>query len=286
MRVYVSTNCLFNFDLQKTLSLYAQSGINKIELSSYPDIAQEDDIYKTISRYPADYLVHNYFPPPLKPFVFNLASENPEISQKSLTLAKKAIKLCNKINSLFYSFHGGFLYDPSEKLEKNSKTFIAKSEIVYSKEKALKIFLKNLLILKKTADKNNIGLLIENNVCPPILKNKLLFVDHQDFLWLFSQKGMENIAVLLDTGHLRVSAKTYGFSVFQFIDKLKNKIKAIHLHDNNGKADLHQKIKAGSWVENVIKKMEDKEPTLILETHLKNLKQILSQKNYLENLIS
>jgi len=284
MQIYVSTNCLFNYRLEKTLLQYSQAKINKIELSSCPDIAKPDNICKLVLQYPFNYLVHNYFPPPLKPFVFNLASKNPEIAQRSLELAKKAVQLCKKIGSPFYSFHSGFLYDAEVSLEEKTKTFKPINKTLYRKETALKNFFKNLIILQKIAKQNKVWLLIENNVCPPVLKNKLLFFDEKDFLWIFSHKEIDQVGILLDTGHLKVSAKTYGFSMSTVIQKLKDKIVALHLHDNNALADLHGKIKAGSWIENIIKQLKNPNLILILEARLKNINEVLQQKKYLESL--
>ena len=59
--------------------------------------------------------VHNYFPPPKNPFVINLASDNKEILNKSITHIKKSILLVKKLGGDTYSFHAGFRVDPNFK---------------------------------------------------------------------------------------------------------------------------------------------------------------------------
>lgn len=283
MKVFISSNCLFDYSLEKTLSLYKDSGIDQIELSSYSKKTSSENINEIINHHKVKYLVHNYFPPPPQPFIFNLASTNLKINQQSFQLAQNAILLAAKIKAPIYSFHAGFLQDAKVKMDKETNTFKFDNKNLADKKTALHIFLKNMCQLQKIAKKNKVILLIENNVCPPNLKDKLLFVDHQDFLWLFSQKGIEDVGVLLDTGHLKVSAQTYGFSPQKVIDKLKNKIKALHLHDNNGLADSHQGIKTNSWIVKLIKNLQKYQPILILEARLKNIDEVLQQKKYLES---
>jgi len=284
MSLYISINALSdNFKLAKILEIYHQNQINKIELSSWPHY--ELKILNALKIYPASYLVHNYFPAPKKPFVFNLASSNPKIVQKSLKLAKKAIKLCKLIHSPFYSFHGGLLFDSEGQLEAKTKTFKINSKI-YDKKQARQTFLSNLEKLLLFAQKMKVRLLIENNVCTPLLKNKLLFVDEEDFLWLFSKIENKNVGILLDLGHLKVSAQTYGFKAEKFISKVKGKIQALHLHDNDGKNDLHWPLTYQSWSWQLLKSLKLKchNLSLILEARLQNIQEILQQKKLVENL--
>ena len=106
------------------------------------------------------FIVHNYFPPPQRPFVLNLASLNESIYQESLNHIKKSIKLASFIKSPFYSFHAGFLIDP--KVKELGKTI--KSNHLYDKNKCFERFIYSIKILSKYASKYKIKLLIENNV--------------------------------------------------------------------------------------------------------------------------
>ncbi len=57
--------------------------------------------------------VHNYFPPPSEPFIFNLASQNQYISELSIAHVKKSMRLAVALGRPIYSFHAGFRLDPS-----------------------------------------------------------------------------------------------------------------------------------------------------------------------------
>jgi len=44
-----------------------------------------------------NYLIHNYFPPPSKPFVLNLASLDDKLYKQSIDLCINAIKLSKNL---------------------------------------------------------------------------------------------------------------------------------------------------------------------------------------------
>jgi sugar phosphate isomerase/epimerase len=58
---------------------------------------------------------------------------------------------------------------------------------------------------------------------------------------------LDGFGILLDTGHLNVSATTLGFDRAEFVERLGPRIRAFHLHDNDGSADLHRPVEPDSW---------------------------------------
>ena len=200
-----------------------------------------------IKKKKTNILLHNYYPPKKKSFVINLASSNKQIQKKSFNMIKQAIYYTNKIGSKFYSFHAGFLLDPSPKLlgKKFGKIRL------YDKNLSIKIFVKNIKILSKYAKKKNVILLIENNVITKknleiFKKNPLLMCDYNETIKIF-KKLPSNVKLLLDVGHLKVSAKTLGFNKIDFIKKLKKKIFAAHLSENDSINDLNLPVQNNSW---------------------------------------
>lgn len=93
--------------------------------------------------------LHNYFPAPKKSFVFNLASVNKIIQNKSIKLAIKAINIASKINCKYYSFHAGYLIDPKP----NELSGLVKKQKLQSINKSIEIFQKNVRIISSFAKK-------------------------------------------------------------------------------------------------------------------------------------
>ena len=99
----------------------------------------------------------------------------------------------------------------------------------------------------QTAAALGLDVLVENNVCGPELVGKLLLQETDEFVALFEQIDAPNLGILLDTGHLNVSAHTLGFDRMGFVETLAPLVRALHVHDNDGTADQHQPVQPGSW---------------------------------------
>ena len=62
----------------------------------------------------------------------------------------------------------------------------------------------------------------------------------EEFCSLIDEAGSGNFAACLDLGHAKVTEKETGSSVSCFIRKLgKKRLQALHVHDSDGKNDLH-----------------------------------------------
>jgi len=57
----------------------------------------------------------------------------------------------------------------------------------------------------------------------------------------------ENIGILLDVGHLKVSSQTLGFDKYEAIRRWKGKINGLHLSDNDGKKDTNNGFDETCW---------------------------------------
>lgn len=277
--ILISTGNL-KFNVSKTsqiIKVLNKSKIYKIELSSgkYEKNLEK----KLINNKKSSFLVHNYFPVPKKGFVFNLSSEDRIIQKKSLNLAKKSIKLSSKLGTKYYSFHGGFLVDP--KIDQLGKVFSFSK--IYSRKNAIRIFVKNVKILIKYAEKFNIKLLIENNVITKknlnIFKcNPFLFVQSNEIIEIL-KKLNNKVMLLVDLGHLKVSAKTLRFDKSKFLNKCDKYIGAYHISDNNSIEDQNKFITQKSWFWKNIKKNAK---FYSLEIKTKSLKAIKNQLNIIK----
>jgi sugar phosphate isomerase/epimerase len=191
--------------------------------------------------------VHNYFPPPHEAFALNLASENNEVVLKSLRLYKTAIQLAHDLGDSIYALHAGFLMDPrvSELGRKIEKRTLA------NRGQALNLFSARLIELVKFAKPLGVRLLVENNVLSQanfneFNQNPLLLVDPVETRDFLESMG-DQIGLLVDVAHLKVSAKTLKFDPSQMFKLCDPWIEGYHLSDNNGSADSNDSIGQDAW---------------------------------------
>ncbi len=223
-----------------------EMGINSIELSGGKPKESFLEELKSIKDNTL-FAIHNYFPPPVTPFVFNLASNNDTILSLSLNHAKKAIDTAAEIGIPVYSFHAGFLFDPI--VDELGKKF-GKYNLI-PRQEGFEIFIHSLKELGKYAASKEITLLIENNVISKanferFNGNPLLFTEPTEAEAIM-KLCPPNIQTLVDVGHLLVSSITQNFAYEDYFQKLDPWINAYHLSDNNGFEDQNLEINPNSW---------------------------------------
>ena len=251
MKLYVSTSCLANkYNLSNILSIYDKLNIQDIELGvfKYCDFGA----INLLKQFNFNYIVHHYFPPPKDPFIINLASQNKQILQKSIDQIIKSIDFCNDYNIKIFSFHAGFRVDPDMNLK-----FDLNNIIEY--QTSFNTFKKSVLKIADYAGKKDVKVAIENNVLSKYnlvdgLNKLLLMCETWEFEKLFQEIKLENLGILLDLGHLKITSILLKFNANNFIENLKNKIFLVHIHENDGEVDEHKCIKEGDWSLKVIQK--------------------------------
>ena len=249
--IYISTGGFSTKTGYSTALEFLDNGIYDVELSGgqySKNVGQ--DLFSLLED--LNLQIHNYFPPPIKPFVFNLASKNEIIYDKSFKHVCSCIDLASKLGLSRYSFHGGFRISPEiSQLGRE----LGVHELT-KKDEATEIFENALLQLSKIAKTKNIELLIENNVLTNVNlelygESPLLLCEPRE-ISLFMNKMPENVGLLLDLGHLKVSALTLGFDPVIAHEQLNTWTRAYHLSDNNGKTDSNGSITEGSWFWEII----------------------------------
>tara|TARA_B000000477_G_C6051336_1_gene210321 strand:+ start:191 stop:952 length:762 start_codon:yes stop_codon:yes gene_type:complete len=252
--VYISTGGFSDKKPIETSKAMIDIGIDSIELSS--GLADSLDISDFIAlKSECNFQVHNYFPPPEEPFVFNLASMNSDIAKKSLDHAKNAIRWSCELDNPVYSFHAGFLLDP--RVDELGKRI--KNRFIANREDGLMIFMERINKLSEFAAQNGASLLIENNV--------LSFNNYNEFKtdpFLMStpeecrtvmENSPENVNLLIDVAHLKVSANSLGYNPSEMFSICDSWIKAYHFSDNDGLSDSNHIFDQGSWFGRTSKKI-------------------------------
>jgi len=275
--IYTSTSCLKHpKKIINVLKEYEKAGIKNVELGSVHSYFNINELKK----FNFNFLIHNYFPPPKKPFNFNLASQNNSIRKRSLNLAKKAIDLCRQIDSPLYTFHGGFTVDPQKLGMKFSR------ENISTKPKAILTFINSLFELIDFAKSNGIKLAMEPNVVQKfnLTRNKnelLLFAELDEIEILFKFFKKNELGILLDLGHTSVTSHWLHFNRDNFVKKLQDRISAVHISNNNGLQDQHKSLTKNCWQ---VKKLSfPKKIPIILESMNLTVDQIKQNLQLIKN---
>jgi sugar phosphate isomerase/epimerase len=237
--VFVSTACLpQSAPLHRRLSVYGSFDLKRVELGARVSVTPED-VERVVGQVDRgwQFLVHNYFPPPPVPFVLNLASEDEATRWRSLDLIDRALALTSRLGATYYSVHGGFVTDP---VSFGTTSFVFPPVRLGEASAAMDRFVATVTTALRSAERYGVQLLVENNVCSPELRGKVLFTTAQEFQDLFDAVPSPYLGMLLDTGHLHVSAATLGFDPEVFVSDVAPYVRAIHLHDNDGFSDTHR----------------------------------------------
>lgn len=246
--IYISTGGFKSQSASDTVKLLAENGFLSIELSG--GVYENNQLKKLKdlqTEYGISFRVHNYFPPPLKSFVFNLASLNKDIARISIQHVKNAIDYSTELGSDVYSFHAGFLLDPG--VSELGETISSRQ--LYDRTEAMKVFIERVNNLSKYALSKNVSLLIENNVVSSsnykqFSGDPLLMTSKSECVYVM-ENTPDNVNLLVDVAHLKVSSQSLGLDATLLLTKCKKWIKAYHLSDNNGMEDENKAFDSDSW---------------------------------------
>lgn len=276
MPTYVSTSCLPGEpNVFAILDAFAKAGLTHIELGSrseyIPGITASQFRQDAVS-----FIVHHYFPPPREPLVVNLASQNDRILQRSRDHIKRSIAFCHDLGCGLYSFHAGFRADP------DGRFVFPGPEHACSYDAALRTFIESVREIDDHARQAGVRIAVENNVLARqnVVHGQnpyLLLCTADEFQDLWDAIPSPNLGLLLDLGHLKVTSHWLGFDRDDFVRKVKNKVFAIHIHENNGLEDQHLPLEEGSWCPEVLRKERLADLPIVLEVPVTSVQDIKRQ---------
>lgn len=251
--IYVSTGGNRSISGYESAFNFLNEGFKAVELSGGAYDEQQLKKLKDLKT-GLSLQVHNYFPPPAKPFVLNLASYDPVVFQQSLAHIKKGIEWALELDNPVYSFHAGFLFDPKpidlgKQIEKQP---------LADREKTLDLFIKRVKDLASEYKESGLTLLVENNVLSnknlsnfggdPFLLTQSLESNH------FMNEMPENVKLLIDVAHVKVTASSLKFEPEKMLNECANWTYAYHLSDNDGITDSNSPVTSESWFWPYLKK--------------------------------
>jgi sugar phosphate isomerase/epimerase len=244
--IYLSTGGFNSLSGAEVVTRFVENKITNIELSGGK--VQEDQEQKLSHLIPScRFQIHNYYPPPQNSFVLNLASSDEKISSLSIEHIVRAIDLSEKLGCKFYSFHAGFLLDP--KVNDLGKQFTKMG--LNSRESAKEIFTSRVNQVAEYANTKGIMILLENNVISSanikhFRTNPFLMTDYNETIEIMNSTD-DNVGLLVDVAHLKVSSQSEGFCKNKFLDSTKEYTFAYHFSDNDGESDTNEVVNSDSW---------------------------------------
>lgn len=262
--IYISSSSVRASRIGEAVQTLAQNGFTHIELSGgtdyYPDF--ERDLIDLQQRYNLSYLCHNYFPPPVEPFVLNLASADAQIRQRSLEHLRGAIALSQRLAARRFGFHAGFFVDIDAAEIGRPITAVPLAD----REAALERFCSAVAELRSCA--GGLELYVENNVLSAA--NYRSYGERQPFM-LCSAADYEELApridckLLLDVAHLKVSSASLGLDFATQLASLIGQSDYLHISDNNGQSDSNDAL--GLDLRAELKKHRLVDKTITLEVY-------------------
>lgn len=256
--IFISSAVKGKYFIEDRLKDLIAGGFKCIELSG--GCVFQDDILDVLldfkDRYDLKYRLHNYFPPPIDNFAFNLSANDPEIITKSNRLFKSAVEFCQALNVNEFGIHAGF----RQNLVADDLGRIKSSPNLMSVNEATTNFEKNFKPLEQFAAENGVRLYVENNVLGQKnfknfkAKNPLLLTSMRDLLpgSIFYQKN-----ILFDIAHLKVSCMTLGYDFEEEAEYFMKISDYLHISDNSGDEDTNEGVTTGGLIFRVLKKNSD-----------------------------
>lgn len=252
--MYVSSSCQTSNHIGQSVENLARAGVRNIELSggtsTYDDLL--DDLLQLKEKYQLNYILHNYFPPPKKDFVLNLAALDDDIYEMSLEHLMKAIDMSVKLGAARYAFHAGFF--KRVELNEVGQSFIL--DRLYDPVAATEKFIGGYNEVKEYANRKGVELYLENNVLSH--QNSRLFGEAKSMMLTTSSEVSElsqeiSFSLLLDWAHLKVTACSLGLSFEEEVQELAPLSDYWHLSDNDGRVDSNGAISQKGDVEAALK---------------------------------
>lgn len=274
--VYVSSGAFRTRSVPEIVDTCLRQGITHLELGS--GLAWEPGLLErvrgTASR-GMSYLVHNYFPPHEHPFVLNLAADDPEALERSRAHCREAVDLTAELGAGFFSVHAGFAFAASPEDLGRDLTRVPRGSL----EQAQRTFVESLRILCAEGAARGVAILVENNVVAPFNlvngKNRLcLCATDAEILETLAEVGAPNLGLLVDVGHLCVSANSLRFDRHRFLDRVAPHVAAFHLSDNDGSADQNRPFGPDAWF--LPRLAEFPDATMVLEAYRLSVDEIRS----------
>ena len=248
MNPYISsTFTKDNTPFREVLDLLNENKIFSVEIGSNHAFEPSYDYIKGYDNF--NFLVHNYFPIPKDELVINIASQNEELRERSVSHIYKSIDFCNHIDSKLYTFHPGFLTDPEgSNLLSSNYDFQWDNSLLRNSnyEKSAKNMYLSLDNIVRYASERGISISIETEGSFN-KKDHLLMQKPEEYINLMEKYSANDLGINLNIGHVLLASKAFDFNISDFIDLIEDYIVSFELSHNNGVEDQHLPLEENGW---------------------------------------
>ncbi|PKK89176.1 MAG: hypothetical protein CVV64_15310 [Candidatus Wallbacteria bacterium HGW-Wallbacteria-1] len=244
--------------LSRIINHLVQSGAEGIELGTSHTIEElqggnpETFIQSLMKESVPHIALHNAFPLPSANFVMSLCTADNEQREQSITQAQKGLMLSRVAGARAFGVHPGFLSDTSSPPDRKGFSFKSNTAPA-SRGTALKTLLDSVEKViqqqnpKQKSTESAPIFCVEN---PPLTQQKgehLILGEPEELIWFAEKAEQLGIGLLLDLGHLRVTAATTGSDPVTLMKKFAPFTRALHISDNDGSNDAHLMPNKDSW---------------------------------------
>jgi sugar phosphate isomerase/epimerase len=260
--LYLSSSFMKTERIGDVLELMAQEGIRNIELSggTSPESRTLETLRQCRSDLQVRYQIHNYFPPEPLNLVLNIADPDPAARARCVAFIARSMDLAAELGLKLYSVHAGYL--SHLRIGADGETFEPAASHGLSRREGQRIMTETVLKLGEMARSRGIRLAIENLFPLDAEAGDFSLLCRPEEIFSFLEEIAEGdeIGLLLDLGHVHISAEVLEFEEASFIEELsrrwKHKLYAIHLSHNHGRFDDHLPIPARSWLSDLLGMMD------------------------------
>lgn len=237
MKIAFSELCVIGGQIEENIDRLIGAGAENIELMldgigwNHFEL-QMDEIVKILKKKSVNYAVHT----PV--WDINLTSENADIRNAVMETYKQSILFAEKLDACHVVIHPGFCYTA-----------------VFSKELARKRSRESVLELLDFAKEHHQNILVEN-----VGSTKTSIFNEDEFCH-FLDDMPDNVGYIIDLGHALITK----WDIPKMIRTMGSRLKALHIHDNDGVCDAHLPIGYGimDW-ESLYEVIKESNPSLWL----------------------
>ena len=248
MSLYLSTSCFPRMRIADAARKCAEAGCLRVEISAPHGFQSVAGIAADLECLRGDgyaFNLHNYAPPPPEDFVLDLASAASDTQALTQAHLDRVLALCAEIPMPVFGIHAGYLFAA----QPGSDGRFRFDDSGANAAAALRRATEAVCAVAPRFSGTGTRLAIENLFPGPDRQTSLACTF--DEIAAFMAEVPETVGVLLDLGHLNVSANLLGFDRDRFLDRYLKAFAArlfeIHLSENDGTADQHRPVLAGSW---------------------------------------
>jgi len=155
----------------------------------------------------------------------NLASMNPFLQEANLKCNLEYLRLAKNVGAEILVVHGGMIHKDAAGIQK--LTQIARENLVH-----------NLKKLGDAASRKGIRIGLENS---PPNKNVLLVPDWNEQISILREVDHPAVGAVFDMAH----AHLHDLNLAEYFEHIEPYLIEIHIHNNNGREDLHLGINRG-----------------------------------------